>query len=56
MKQLPRVQSEILSYSQNILIKLLYLMICSNRTIKEVEERMLSEEKGKLTKSNDAGG
>ena len=56
MKQLPRVQSEILSYSQNILIKLLYLMIYSNRTIKEVEERMLSEEKGKLTKSNDAGG
>lgn len=26
------------------------------RTIKEVEERMLSEEKEKLTKSDDAGG
>ena len=56
MKQLPRVQSEILSYSQNLLMNLLYLMISSNRTIKEVEERMLSEEKEKLTKSNDAGG
>ena len=31
-------------------------MISSNRTIKEVEERMLGEEKEKLTKSNDAGG
>lgn len=31
-------------------------MIYSNRTIKEVEERMLSEEKEKLTKSDDALG
>ena len=31
-------------------------MIYSNRTIKEVEERMLSEEKEKPTKSDDAGG